>query len=87
MKRIILSLAVMALGSTLLTGCLGDDNNNNEKQEYIVTDGVLIVNNGKEILNLLETKTEERLYLLPSLLDSILDETFIGLLKIFISTH
>ena len=46
MKRIILSLAVMALGSTLLTGCLGDDNNNNEKQEYIVTDGVLIVNNG-----------------------------------------
>ena len=46
MKKNILSVAVMALGSTLLTGCLGDDNNNNEKQEYIVTDGVLIVNNG-----------------------------------------
>ena len=47
MKKILLSLAVMLAGSTLLTACLGDDDkNNNQPAEFIVTNGALIVNNG-----------------------------------------
>ena len=46
MKKYLLSLAVMAMGSTLLTGCLGDDSNNNTPAEVPVTKGVFIINNG-----------------------------------------
>ena len=34
------------MGSTLLTGCLGDDSNNNTPAEVPVTKGVFIINNG-----------------------------------------
>ena len=46
MKKYLLSLAVMAMGSTLLTGCLGDDSNGNTPTEIPVTKGVFIINNG-----------------------------------------
>ena len=46
MKKYLLSFAVMAMGSTLLTGCLGDDSNNNTPAEVPVTKGVFIINNG-----------------------------------------
>ena len=46
MKKYLLSLALMAMGSTLLTGCLGDDSNNNTPAEVPVTKGVFIINNG-----------------------------------------
>lgn len=46
MKKYLLSLAVLAMGSTLLTGCLGDSKNDNEVTEYVVTNGALIINNG-----------------------------------------
>ena len=36
----------MAMGSTLLTGCLGDDSNGNTPTEIPVTKGVFIINNG-----------------------------------------
>ena len=45
MKKILFSFVVMALGTTLLTGCLGDDKND-QPAEYVVTNGALIVNNG-----------------------------------------
>ena len=46
MKKYLLSFAVMAMGSTLLTGCLGDDSNSNTPAEITVTKGVFIINNG-----------------------------------------
>ena len=46
MKKYLLSLAVMAMGATLLTGCLGDDSNGNVPTEIPVTKGVFIINNG-----------------------------------------
>ena len=48
MKKSHLSFAVMLMGSTLLTGCLDSDNNNDNPivTEYVVTHGALIVNNG-----------------------------------------
>ena len=46
MKKYLLSFAVMAMGSTLLTGCLGDDSNSNTPAEVPVTKGVFIINNG-----------------------------------------
>ena len=46
MKKYLLSFAVMLTGSALLTGCLNDSDNNNEKTEYVVTEGVLVLNNG-----------------------------------------
>ena len=47
MKKYLLSFAVMAMGSTLLTGCLGDDSNgSNTPTEIVVTKGALVVNNG-----------------------------------------
>ena len=46
MKKYLLSLAVMAMGTTLLTGCLGSDSNNNTPAEITVTKGVFVVNNG-----------------------------------------
>ena len=46
MKKYLLSFAVMLTGSALLTGCLNDSDNNNEKKEYVVTEGVLVLNNG-----------------------------------------
>ena len=46
MKKYLLSLAVMAMGSTLLTSCLGDDSNNSTPVDVVVTKGVLVINNG-----------------------------------------
>ena len=47
MKKYLLSFAVMAMGATLLTGCLGDDSNgSNTPTEIVVTKGALVVNNG-----------------------------------------
>ena len=46
MKKYLLSFAVMLMGSTLLTGCLESDNDNNTPTEYVVTKGVLVINNG-----------------------------------------
>ena len=46
MKKYLLSCAVMAMGATLLTGCLGDDSNGNAPTEIPVTKGVFIINNG-----------------------------------------
>ena len=47
MKKYLLSLAVMAMGSTLLTGCLGDDSKGSDTPAEIpVTKGVFIINNG-----------------------------------------
>jgi hypothetical protein len=46
MKKYLLSLAVMAMGATLLTGCLGDDAKNSSPAEILVTKGVFVVNNG-----------------------------------------
>lgn len=49
MKKYLLSIAVMLMGSTLLTGCLGDSNNNNEPTKVTVTDGIFVINNGNQI--------------------------------------
>ena len=46
MKKYLLSFAVMAMGATLLTGCLGDDSNGNAPTEIPVTKGVFIINKG-----------------------------------------
>ena len=47
MKKYLLSFAVMAMGSTLLTGCLGDDSKSSDiPAEVPVTKGVFIINNG-----------------------------------------
>ena len=46
MKKFLLSFAVMLMGSTLLTGCIESDNDNNTQTEYVVTKGVLVINNG-----------------------------------------
>jgi len=47
MKKYLLSLAVMATGATLLTGCLGDDSKGSDTPAEIpVTKGVFIINNG-----------------------------------------
>ena len=47
MKNYLLSLAVMAMGTTLLTGCLGDDSNGSRTpSEIVVTKGVFVINNG-----------------------------------------
>ena len=47
MNKYLLSLAVMAMGATLLTGCLGDDSKGSDTPaELPVTKGVFIINNG-----------------------------------------
>lgn len=47
MKKYLLSVAVMAMGSTLLTGCLGDDSKSGDTpMEIPVTNGVFVINNG-----------------------------------------
>ena len=47
MKKYLLSFAVMVMGSTLLTGCLGDDSKSSDiPTEVVVTKGVFIINNG-----------------------------------------
>ena len=46
MRKILLSFAVMMMGSALLTGCLKDDDNNTNKQTYLATQGAYIINNG-----------------------------------------
>ena len=46
MKKYLLSFAVMLMGTSLLTGCLGSDDDNNTPAEYVVTKGVLVINNG-----------------------------------------
>ena len=46
MRKYLLSVAVMVMGTTLLTGCLGDDSNSNTPAEVPVTKGVFIINNG-----------------------------------------
>lgn len=45
MKKYLFSFAVMLMGSTLLTGCIESDDNN-KQTEYVVTKGVLVINNG-----------------------------------------
>ena len=47
MNKYLLSLAVMAMGATLLTGCLGDASKGSDTPAEIpVTKGVFIINNG-----------------------------------------
>ena len=46
MKKFLLSFAVMLMGSSLLTSCLESDDNKNQVQEYVATQGALIINNG-----------------------------------------
>ena len=46
MREYLLSVAVMVMGTTLLTGCLGDDSNSNTPAEITVTKGVFVINNG-----------------------------------------
>ena len=47
MKKYLLSFAVMVMGTTLLTGCLGDDSNGGDTPtEIVVTKGALVINNG-----------------------------------------
>ena len=47
MKKYLLSFAVMVMGTTLLTGCLGDDSKSSDiPTEVVVTKGVFIINNG-----------------------------------------
>lgn len=47
MKKYLLSLMMMAMGSALVTSCLSDDDNKNKDPEVItVTSGVYVVNNG-----------------------------------------
>ena len=46
MKKYLFNLAVMAMGTSLLTSCLGDDSNNNNPPEVVVTKGVFVINNG-----------------------------------------
>ena len=47
MKKNLLSFAVMAMGATLLTGCLGDDSNGGSTpSEIVITKGALVINNG-----------------------------------------
>ena len=47
MKKYLLSLAVMAMGSILLTSCLGNDSEGGDTpSEFVVTKGALVINNG-----------------------------------------
>ena len=47
MKKNLLSFAVMAMGATLLTGCLGDDSKGGDTPaEIVVTKGAFVINNG-----------------------------------------
>ena len=47
MKKYLLSFAVMAMGTTLLTGCLGDDSKGGDTPtEIVVTKGALVINSG-----------------------------------------
>jgi hypothetical protein len=47
MKKYLLSLALMAMGSTLLTSCLGDDSKGSDTPtEIVVTKGAFVINNG-----------------------------------------
>ena len=47
MKKYLLSFAVMAMGATLLTGCLGDDSKGGDTPtEIVVTKGAFVINNG-----------------------------------------
>ena len=46
MRKYLLSVAVMVMGTTLLTGCLGDDSKSNTPAEITVTKGVFVINNG-----------------------------------------
>ena len=46
MKKYLFNLAVMVLGTRILTSCLGDDKKTDDPVEYIVTNGALIINNG-----------------------------------------
>ena len=45
MKKKVLYVALM-MGTTLLTGCLGDDNKKNDPIDVTITEGVVVVNNG-----------------------------------------
>ena len=45
MKKKFFYVALM-MGTTLLTGCLGDDNKKNDPIEVTITEGVVVVNNG-----------------------------------------
>lgn len=47
MKKYLLSLMMMAMGSALVTSCLSDDDNNKKDSETITyTSGVYVINNG-----------------------------------------
>ena len=46
MKKNLLSMVVMLMGATLLTGCLSDSNKNNDPIKITVTDGIYVINNG-----------------------------------------
>ena len=47
MKKNLFSFAVMAMGATLLTGCLGDDSKGGDTPyEIVVTKGAFVINNG-----------------------------------------
>lgn len=47
MKKYLLSFAVMVMGTTLLTGCLGDDSKGGDTpSEIVVTKGALVINSG-----------------------------------------
>lgn len=48
MKKNLLGFVVMLMGTTLLTSCLGDSNNNNEPTKVTVTDGIFVINNGSQ---------------------------------------
>ena len=49
MKKFLFSLAVMAMGANLLTGCMKDNPDNFPPAEIIVTKGVFVVNSGNVI--------------------------------------
>lgn len=47
MKKYLLNFAVMLMGTSLLTGCLGSNSDDNSQPtEIVVTKGVLVINNG-----------------------------------------
>ncbi|MBO4673671.1 MAG: hypothetical protein J5616_04905 [Bacteroidaceae bacterium] len=55
MKKFLLSLAVMAMGASLLTGCSDDDSNDSNDTSpghFLITKGVFVINNGSSYLSI-----------------------------------
>jgi len=46
MKKYLLSLVIMMMGASLFISCLGDNKDDNDTIEYVVTKGALVINNG-----------------------------------------